>query len=165
MVPTVFTHRCRSRQIFGGAKYFYPNFPKLAWKVSGNSLSKHSFPHRSFLGWPQRFSYDSPHAGCQYTKTKQRWTPFLVVFSGSLPRILGILQNFSDFALIFQYVSQIFQDFSRIFRDFSRIFDKSKILWMRLDPHFLHQWFYDCFNLDLQQKFERLSYILLNNKG
>ena len=26
-------YRCRSRQLFGGAKDFCPNFPKLAWKV------------------------------------------------------------------------------------------------------------------------------------
>jgi len=27
------THRCRSKQIFGSAKNFCPNVPKLAWKV------------------------------------------------------------------------------------------------------------------------------------
>jgi len=26
-------HRCRSKQVFGGAKHFCPNFPKLAWKA------------------------------------------------------------------------------------------------------------------------------------
>jgi len=34
-------HSCRSRKIFGGAKDFCPNFPKLAWKYSKeNDLQK-----------------------------------------------------------------------------------------------------------------------------
>ena len=43
----------------------------------------------------KRSSCDSSHVGRQYTKFKQRWAPFLVVFSGSLSRISGILQTFS----------------------------------------------------------------------
>jgi len=34
----IFSHRCRSKQIFGSAKDFCPNFPKLAQKVVGQLL-------------------------------------------------------------------------------------------------------------------------------
>jgi len=46
-------YRCRSKQIFGGAKDFCPNFPKLAQKVAGRLLPTNFLPQRSwrpFLG-------------------------------------------------------------------------------------------------------------------
>jgi len=37
-------HRCRSRQIFGGAKDFFPNFTKLPGKYSKeNGLQRKTF--------------------------------------------------------------------------------------------------------------------------
>jgi len=32
-------HRCRSKKILGGAKDFYPNFPKLARKIMQRKLT------------------------------------------------------------------------------------------------------------------------------
>ena len=97
-------HRCRSRQIFGGAKYFCPNFPKRARNVSratlGASIS-------SFLGWP-------PKKGL-------RVAIFIHIFR-------------QLFAQNFRYFANILIDLAQVFTDFARIFDKSKLFGGALAP-------------------------------
>jgi len=91
-------HRCRSRQIFGVRKIFARIPPNLSEKFSGNSLCKYFLPHRSWtpsfgMTSKKRASCDSPHVGRQFFKVKQRWAPYLPVFSGNLPRF-STNQNF-----------------------------------------------------------------------
>jgi len=113
-----FRHRCRSWQIFGGAKIFARFSPNLPEKFSGHFLWEYFLPHRSwrpFLGWPPKnvFIMIPQTLGAIFSNQ----TPLGVIFahiSGSLPR-------FSDFA-------NIFINFAQIFTDFSRIFEKSKVL-------------------------------------
>jgi len=75
----------------------------------------------------KRSSCDSAHVERQFFKIKQRWAPFLTVFSGSLPKFLGILRTFS-------YILPWFSWCARIFRDFVQIFYISKLLGIRLHP-------------------------------
>jgi len=105
--------RCRSRHIFGGAKHNCLNFPKLVWKVFGQFFVWVSPSTQIIFGMTpkKRFLCDSPHVGRQFFKIKQRWAPFLSVFSSSLARISGILQT----------CSYIFPRFSRILPRFSGI--------------------------------------------
>jgi len=87
-------HRCRSKQIFGGAKDFCPNFPKLARKVV-RLLTKNFLPQRLL----RSFSVWTPKNGlnlffCKrwapFFEVKQRWAPVLSGFSGILRRYSGI---------------------------------------------------------------------------
>jgi len=95
----------RSRQIFGGAKDFSPNFRKLARKIF-ERLCLQVFSHKNhedlFLVWsPNKgFHVVSANVGCRF------W-------------------NQTTLGPIFD---QIFSDFAQIFRDFAHIFDKSKLL-------------------------------------
>ena len=129
-------HRCRSRQIFWGAKDFCPNFPNLPEKYLGHFLcmktifwmtSKKVWFWAPFLQikahWAPFFSNQST-LGAIFFQIKARWAPFLLLFSGSLPRFSEILRRFS----------QISTDFSRIFRYFAWIFNKSKLLGVCLHP-------------------------------
>ena len=89
-------HRCRSKQIFGGAKDFFPNIPKLALKVYVRLLPTNFLPQRSW----GRFLVRSRKKGSSFILCK-RWAPFFEVkqsWAPFLPRYLGIS---SDFAQIF----------------------------------------------------------------
>jgi len=73
-------HRCRSRQIFGGAKDFCQNLPKLARKVFVRLLPTNFLPQglrRTFVAW-------RPKNGFVVIFCK-RLAPFLPRFSGILP--------------------------------------------------------------------------------
>ena len=92
---TVFTnvreHRCRSRQILGGAKDFCPNFPDF-WTTSCTNI----FSWRPFLGWPPKRS------SCN--KFCTRWAPFFwnrSTCAPFLPVLAGSLPRFRDFTRIF----------------------------------------------------------------
>jgi len=102
-------HRCTSKQIFGGAKDFCPNFPKLPKKLSCNICR--------------------PFSWCDL----QKWSA--LVFLQTLGAIFRSQTTLGAiFAQIFSDFVRIFRDFVQIFRDFARIFDKSKILGVRLHP-------------------------------
>jgi len=81
-------------KFYAGAKDFYPNFlqtcPEILRATPCVSISSHSI----IFGTKSRktSSCDSPHVGCRFFKIKQHWASFLFVFSGSLPRISGVLQ-------------------------------------------------------------------------
>jgi len=81
------THRCRSKQTFGGAKDFCPNSPKLARKKLQKMTSKEKF----FMWF---------------------WAPFF-----SHQSILGatFAHIFRDFVKVFRDFAQISKDFVRIF--------------------------------------------------
>jgi len=83
-------HRCRSRQIFGDAKDFCPNFPKLARKNYKGDLPKKSKKTSAFWFWApfssnQRTSNDSVKVV----------TPFCPDFHGFCPDFKGVLPGFS----------------------------------------------------------------------
>jgi len=106
--------RCRSKQIFGGAKDFCPNFPKLAQKVVVQLLPT------VFVVWPPKndlhLFFCKPWA--PFLEVKQRWAPFLLRFSGISPRYLRILFGFSG---ILPKFSEILPKFSEILPGFSEI--------------------------------------------
>jgi len=70
--PPSYGRRCRSTQIFGGAKHFCPNFPKLArknfeplvrifshWMTSTKKVS---------MWFQRRFFFKSKHVGCHFCR-------------------------------------------------------------------------------------------------
>jgi len=82
-------HRCRSRQIFGDAKDFCPNFPKLARKNYKGDLPKKSKKTSAFWFWApfssnQRTSNDSVKVV----------TPFCPDFHGFCPDFKGFCPDF-----------------------------------------------------------------------
>jgi len=95
-------HRCRSMQIFGGAKHT-PEFPQtspksfcaiFAYKSSPTNIMKTFLP---FLVWPSKkvfmcFCVFLQTLGAIF-QTKQSWAPFLTGFLGILPRF-STNQNF-----------------------------------------------------------------------
>jgi len=96
----ILSYRCRSKQIFGIAKDFCPNFPKLARKVVVRLLPKNLLPQRLLRPFFGATSKKDLHLFfCKYWvpffEVKQRWAPFLPRFSGILPRYCGILPGFS----------------------------------------------------------------------
>jgi len=118
-------HRCRSRQIFGGAKDFCPNFLKLARKII-------------FLCMKTAF---------RMTSKKKRLRVILgAIFSNE--STLGAISFKSHtlgaiFARNCREFAKVFTDFARIFRDFNRVSTKSKLLGVRLHhlhPRLLHHW-------------------------
>jgi len=107
-------HRCRSRRIFGGAKDFCPNSPKLVRKLSKKSDFQKKALH-VILG--------------------------AILLNQTM---LGAIFDhiFREFAQIFRDFVKIFRDFARILKDFARIFTKSNFLRVRLHPlhpHLLYQ--------------------------
>ena len=92
-------HRCRSKQIFGGAKDFCLNFPKLARTVVVRLLPKNFLPQRLlryFLEWTPKNGLNLFFCKlwAPFFEVKQRWSPFLSGLSGILPRYSGILPKF-----------------------------------------------------------------------
>ena len=109
------SHRCRNRQIFGGAKDFCPNFRSFQATLCAN-VSSHTDHKHLLLGWfpkIQKVSCESAHIGRQFFNTKQRWAP---IFRSQTT--LGAI-----FAQIFWYFANKFRfiDFGQIFRDFWQI--------------------------------------------
>jgi len=101
---------CRSSQVLGSAKDFFPNFPKLARKVFVRVLPTKIFSHkdREILFW------------CDLQKK------FFSYFSGDVGRHFFKTNNVGrHFSLIFRDFAHIFRDFVQIFRDFAQIFHKS----------------------------------------
>ena len=96
------SHRCRSRQILGGAKDFCQNSPKLARKPTKK--------------WPPNNS--ACDFGRHFFQIKAGWAPLLLIYSGSLLRFSWILWRFSE----------ILTKIPRIFKNFAWIFTKSKLL-------------------------------------
>ena len=117
-------HRCRSKQIFRGAKEFCLGSHKLSRKA----LQKSVLQNKKMLFISIRDAI-SCQFGRHYFQIKACWAPFLLRFSGSFGRL------------------------TEIFTDFARIFTKSKLLGVRLyplHPHLMHQcsnvWLILCFN-------------------
>ena len=74
----------RSKQVFGGAEDFCPNFPKLARIIIG-PLFVRIFFQANLLGWrPKKV----------FMWFCKRWAPFLPRFSGILRRFSQILSRF-----------------------------------------------------------------------
>jgi len=119
------SHRCRSRQIFGGVKQFCPKKTKK---------------------WPPKKRL---HMILDAIFIKSHQAPFLIYFQGPpkerFHMILGaIFSNQSTSSAIF---ARIFRDFAKVFihlaqnsTDFARIFIKWKLFGVRLKSRFLHHW-------------------------
>jgi len=79
-----------SRQIFGDAKDFCPNFSKLHCKVFVQLLSTNSLSQRSLRPFWYDLQKDLHVFFCKpwapFFEVKQCWAPFLCGFSGMLPR-------------------------------------------------------------------------------
>jgi len=94
------SHRCRSKQIFGGAKDFCPNFPKLArkvilWLLPTNVLSQRSWSHFFCVTSKKRSSFVFRKRWEPFFEVKQHWAPFLFGFLGISHRYFGIFPKFS----------------------------------------------------------------------
>ena len=92
--------RCRSREIFGGAKDYCPNFPKLAQKFFVRLLLTNFLPETTsrpvFDVTPKKvLIVFFCKRWAPFFEVKQRWGPFLPGFSGILPRFPRILYKFS----------------------------------------------------------------------
>jgi len=112
---------------FGGCERFLPEFRQTRQKKFSVSSCEYIFQHRlcTTFFWDDLqniWFHVIPHIGRQCFKIKQRWAPFLPIFSGSMPRFSCIWQTF------FIDFSQIFTEHARIFIDFSQIFSKSTLL-------------------------------------
>jgi len=96
-------HTCRSKQIFGVAKDFCPNFPKLAQKVVVHLLPTDFLQHRSrrlFIVWlPKKEVFNlffcKRRAPC--FEVKQCWAPVLPRCSGICIDIQGYCPDFQRF--------------------------------------------------------------------
>jgi len=85
-------HRCRSKQIFGSAKNFCPNFPKLARKVLGDIACKF-FPSKimkTFFGMTSKkglhvFFCKNTILWAPLYEIKQDWEPFCPDFERLCP--------------------------------------------------------------------------------
>ena len=115
-------HRCRSRQIFGGAKEVCPHFTRSARKKFGTLFMQFSCDFGCHF-------FKSKHIGCHFYQIKANWAPFLLVFLWSVPRYSEIFEGFHKFCPDFHW-------FCPDFKGFCRIFTKSKPLGVRL--HLLH---------------------------
>jgi len=121
-------HRCRSKQNFGDAKDFCPNFPKLAQKVVVRLLPTNFLPQRSWtedLFWCDLWKR-LPLVFCK------RWAPL----SWS-ETTLGAI-------------------FAQIFIYFARTFDKSKLLRAILHPRLLHHCLQPSIPLEKHENKEKL---------
>ena len=121
-------HRCRTKKIFGGAKDFCPNFPKLTRKLLHN-FCQQIFSHKDH---EYLFLCDLQEK-CLHLFF---WKPLGVSFWSHTT--LGAI-----FARVFWDFAQIFRDFVQIFGNFAQIFDRSNLLGVRLHPlhpRLLHYW-------------------------
>jgi len=99
-------HRCRSKQIIGGAKNFWSHFPKLSRKVFVQLLSSNFLSQRSWR----------PFVGVTSKKV-------FVCFSANLERCFSRQTLGATFARILRDFAQILQYFSWIFRVLLKISD------------------------------------------
>ena len=104
-------HRCRSRQIFGGAKEFRPNFPQAC---------------------PQSFC--APNIPWSEIATGRAQKSLQFMSSGGFSEEKKVKFRRLSFRLIWKCRNIC----ARIFWDFRWIFDKSKLLEVRLHPQLLH---------------------------
>jgi len=148
-------HRCRSRQILGGAKDFCPNFLKCVWKDFVRLLRPNIFPQRS---WRPFFGVtSSKRSSCVFVQTLGAIFWSQTTLGAIFARIFrDFAQVFRDFAQIFRDIAQIFRDFARIFREFARILNKAKLFGERWHPRNLHHWINHC--VALKDKFAPLRY-------
>ena len=107
-------HRCRSRQILGGAKDFCPNFLKCVWKDFVRLLRPNIFPQRS---WRPFFGVtSSKRSSCVFLQTLGAIFWSQTTLGAIFARILGILTRFSE---ILPRFSGIMPRFSEILPGFS----------------------------------------------
>jgi len=99
--------------VFGVAKDFFPNSPKLTRKKSIKVTPKKKKSSSCYFG--------------------SRWASFCSYFQ-------GFDQIFRNFVKVFRDFAQISTNFSRILRDFARIFITANLLGVLLHPRLLHQW-------------------------
>jgi len=135
----MFIYRYRSRQIFGGAKDFCPNFPNF----SGNSLRECFVPHGS---WTPSYGITSKKSSpCDST----RWVPVFqnqTTLGAIFARVFKwFAEIFSYFANIFKNFAQIFTECARIFRNFRQIKTFAGELATRLLHHCVHSFFWCTF--------------------
>ena len=138
-------HRCRSRQIFGGAKNFCPNLRKFArTKSKKNTTAVFSSQGTSSTIFAQilpklvAFLLTCPKTSklkhdCQKKCLHLHFVCLFCKFNAHTP----ILQ------CVYTYFAQISSHFAQILRGFARIFTKSNLLEVRLQPLHprpQHQW-------------------------
>ena len=136
-------YRCRSKQIFEGAKDFFPNFLKLAQKILGHFLWEY-FLMKTVFGMKKVFMWFCTCWGSIFSnqstlddnvfKSKQIGRHFCPYFPRVSPDFQRFCQGFHRFC----------PDFPRIlpiFRNFARIFTSSKLLGVHLHPRLLHHWY------------------------
>ena len=109
-------HRWRSRQIFGGAKDFFPTFLKLARKIFGPFFVR-IFSHEDRFWNEKKFSCDSAHVEANFKKKQS-----------TLDAIFARI--FREFAQIFTDFFQISADFAD-FQEFCPNFHQSQNFWGR----------------------------------
>ena len=120
-------HMCRSKQIFGGAKDFCPNFPELSRKAFGQFFVRIFPPTTQIM---KTFLWDHLQKEAFMWLTT-RWAP---IFQNQTTWAPIFSHIFRQFAQMFCFFARIFTEFCGIFRDFARIFGKSKFLGERLNP-------------------------------
>jgi len=106
-------HRRRSRQIFGGAKDFFPNFLKFARKNFG-PLFVRIFLMKTVFGIKKVFMWFCTRWGPIFS-SQSTLDAIFAVFSESLPRFSGVLPRFSQILPRFLRILPIFRNFARIF--------------------------------------------------
>ena len=92
-------HRCRSKQILGGAKDFCLNFPKLARKVVVRLLPKNFISQRllrPFLVRPPKkgLNFFFANVGRHFLKSNNVGRHFFPEFQGFCPNFLGFCPGF-----------------------------------------------------------------------
>ena len=107
-------HRSRSRQIFGGAKDFCPDFLKLARKNFG-PLFVRIFSHEDRFWNKKGFHVIQHTLGGAIFLNQSTLDAIFAVFSECLPRFSGVLPRFSQSLPRFPRILQIFRNFARIF--------------------------------------------------
>ena len=118
------SHRCSGRQIFGGAKDFCPNSPKLARKKLKKVTSKNKL---CMCFWEPFF------------QIKEGWAPFAHIFRGLL-RFSRILRRFSAILLGFMECSSDFYQIKTL-----------GVLLHTLHPSLLHHWC-ECHRVAVKQR-------------
>ena len=106
-------HRSRSRQIFGGAKDFCPDFLKLARKNFG-PLFVRIFSHEDRFWNKKGFHVIQHTLGGAIFLNQSTLDAIFAVFSECLPRFSGVLPRFSQ-------ISADFADFQEFCPDFHHI--------------------------------------------
>ena len=109
-------HRCRSTQIFGGAKDFCPNFLKLARKYLDHFLCEY-FLMKTVFGMKKIFHVILHTLGATFFKPKHAGHHFCGICREFAQSFRGFAKVFTDFAQI----SADFADFQEFCPDFHHI--------------------------------------------